>query len=207
MNKLYIPGLMPLGPQYPPPILADPLGGINAVIYKTTDTSPKTSFSLIAETIEGKALLVDDQGARMFFRSALSGGEYRFITDYKKDFFPVGTSVLRVMVDQAEEKKFYISVPSGAFKTLRDRPYVPPGVTLSGRQAISEGDNTVIVDFAPAFISPPMVVLVQVLADLAAVPPLSIDAHVLQLYGTRVVVELSQPANSGGYSLAWAAWF
>lgn len=207
MNNLYIPGLMPPACQAPPPLLADPLGGINAVLFKTIDTKPKSSFSLIAETIEGKTLFTDPEGERVFFRPAAAGGEYRLITNPEHDILPVGTSVLRVMADRKEETKFFLSVTSGAFQKLNSRPYVPPGFTLTGQLGLAEGDTVVGVEFCPVFQHAPAVALAQVLTDRTAPAPLAIDAHILDLFGTRMVLELSQAPNTGGYRLVWAAWF
>lgn len=197
---------MPFVPPTKPAFESDALGGINAVIMETDDTAPSHTFHIKITTIEGVPVLDDPRGERVFFHREGVASVYRFLTDSDKDILPVGISVLHVLIDGNTQKKFYLSVASGIFKTPGPLAVIPAGVSLSKQTYLAQGDNVVEIRFAPQFIRSPVIGLGQVIADMAAQPPLAITANLVLLVETRMVFELSQAPNSGNYRLAWTAW-
>jgi hypothetical protein len=198
-----IPGYLPYVPNEPA-ISADARGGINAVILATDDTARSHAFQIVVTDIENKPLISDPTGERVFFRAAT--GEYHFVTNAEVDVLPKGISVLHVMIDGKEEKRFFLNVKSTVFQPASPLSYVPVGCALTGQTRLAEGETLVQVVFAPRFAMTPSIGLGQVVTDTQASPPLVITPTLVDLLDTRMTFALSQAPNSGNYRLGWTAW-
>jgi len=204
--SLPIPGI------FPPPIVpktagirVSPLGGLRH-IFCTDSPDVKRQFSMVIRDLDGKELLRDDRGLRVFKQVENRMANYYVITDPKQDYLPLGSLWLHILIDRQRELQLPLTVAADVFHEEGPNPVVRTGINEVGSFYLNEGQKSYVHDFPCRFIKRPRVVLVQVFADPSLENPLDLGAVVNGIDEYRFSINLQVAPNTGRYQLSWVAW-